>query len=69
MIGLRKLLATGVVLLLESAAFVLMVVVSKSISDGLFIAYAGSVVAALAVYTGGNVISKKITSEVEVPKG
>ena len=56
--GLRKVLVTAVTLILETGAFVLAAVLMKGVSEGVLTVYFGAVVAALAVYTGGNVVSK-----------
>lgn len=56
--GLRKLLATVAVVVLETGAFLVVVLVAKGASEGVLIAYFAAVVAALTVYTGANVASK-----------
>lgn len=56
--GLRKIIVTAVTLLLETGAFVLVVVMTKQVDVGVLTAYFVAVAAALAIYTGGNVASK-----------
>jgi hypothetical protein len=56
--GLRKLIATVAVVALETGAFVLAALLTRSIDVGMLTAYFVAIVAALTVYTGGNVVSK-----------
>jgi hypothetical protein len=56
--GLRKLLATIAVLALESGAFVLAAILAKGVDAGMFTTYCIAVAAALAIYTGANVVAK-----------
>jgi hypothetical protein len=58
MTGLRKLIVTGVTLLLETGAFIFVVLVGKTADAGMLTAYFVAVAATLGVYTTGNVLSK-----------
>jgi hypothetical protein len=56
--GLRKLLATAAVLLLETFAFAFAALITKTVDAGMLTAYFVAVAAALAIYTSANVVSK-----------
>lgn len=66
--GMRKVIIAVITLALESGAFALVTLVGKNTSEGVLIAYFGAVVAALAVFTGGNVASKSIAAKQEEKK-
>jgi hypothetical protein len=64
---LRKLLATAAVLLLETFGFVFAAIITKTVDAGMLTAFYIAVAAALAIYTGGNVVSKFSSGPVDKP--
>lgn len=56
--GWRKLLATVIVLVFETGAFVLAVLLTKNADAGMLTAYFVAAGGTLSVYTMGNVVSK-----------
>jgi len=66
--GLRKIIVTAVTLLLETGAFIFIVLTTKQEGTAILTAYFLAVVAALTVYTGGNVASKFSSTAVDKAK-
>jgi hypothetical protein len=69
--GLRKVILTSVTLLLETGAFVFMVLVAHVADAGVLTAYFVAVGGTLSVFVAGNVATKIISPAppVEPPKG
>jgi len=65
--GLRKILATIAVLLLETGAFVFATLVGGHVDSGMLTAYFIAVAGSLAIYTGANVVSKSINANASIP--